>query len=430
MNFITSQFSRNDRAWLPAIALYGSLYLLLFLLLPDSYHKGDMGHWQRWMVHMLEHGIGKVYEYGPGWRVNYPPLYLYCLYAFGWLQGSAEAVVSNMSYVRGIALAFDFLGAFAIWHLVKDYRQALYLPLFLLLNIAYLYNSVFWGQCDSIPTALLAWALVFALRAQIILAMLTFLLAMNAKLVVLVIAPVLALLLWPVIYHKPKQFASGLSLCVLVQLLLILPFLFAGQLANFWEHTFGSIDQYTNISLKAYNLWYLLLGPAARWTHSPEIIYGLSYKSWSYLLFFPLAFLALLPLLFQSWQLVKKRLTPDADMVELGFLSSLLCVLLMFFFAVHMHERYSHASMLLAFLYACTSGRFVIFLICCLAYLLNLESSLQAFNYPNYKVLIFDYRFIAGLFALAILLAFWQLRRHPSAKMLRQNFGRWANKKA
>ena len=81
------------------------------------------------------------------------------------------------------------------------------------------------------------------------------------------------------------------------------------------------------------------------------------------------------------------------------------------FFNTQMHERYWHASLLFLASYAFLSRNYWPFALVSVAYFLNLEATLHFLDLHNYKVLIFNSRFVAGIFALAIVLAFSSLYR-------------------
>ncbi len=92
------------------------LFVLCIIVLPQAYFWSDMLSWRWWGIYMLEHGFANVYR-DP--NINYHPVFLYFLYLFSVIQGSAEAIEHNIHYVKLIPLVFDFAVVYAFWLLYK-----------------------------------------------------------------------------------------------------------------------------------------------------------------------------------------------------------------------------------------------------------------------------------------------------------------------
>ena len=73
-----------------------------------------------------------------------------------------------------------------------------------------------------------------------------------------------------------------------------------------------------------------------------------------------------------------------------------------------MHERYSHPIIICSFMYGLVSRKYDLYILSSLAYFLNLEKVMRFFNL-QYQTLIFEPRFIATLFAIIIVIAFYRL---------------------
>ena len=85
--------------------------------------------------------------------------------------------------------------------------------------------------------------------------------------------------------------------------------------------------------------------------------------------------------------------------------------LLFAFFNTQMHERYWHAAVLFLAAYGFLRRDYWPYVLVSVAYFLNLEGVLRFLQLKKYSVLIFDPRFVAGLFALAIVLGLIKLYR-------------------
>src|SRR4051812_44385671 len=116
--------------------------------IPVKGFDGDC--WRNWTIHLYKYGLGLAYHSG----TDYPPFYLYVLFIFGKIAGSEQAIISYLTCLKSVTLAFDFLG---LWYVYKWIDRKIDFTLLLvisMLNIGYSYNSVIWGQVDGIFTAL------------------------------------------------------------------------------------------------------------------------------------------------------------------------------------------------------------------------------------------------------------------------------------
>lgn len=125
-------------------ALYGLLFLLMFVLAARVGYEGDIACWQQWATYIFEHGLGNTYQ---DLSNNYPPLYQYFLFALGKLAGSVEKLVYYTYYIKLFILPFDFAGALlAAWLFAPGSRNQRFISSLLLLgNVAFVYNTVVWA---------------------------------------------------------------------------------------------------------------------------------------------------------------------------------------------------------------------------------------------------------------------------------------------
>jgi len=402
----------NAKLFLGFLILF---YFFLLFLLPDTYHLGDMAHWRRWSTYMLENGLESIYEYGPEWKANYPPLFLYFLAGFASIQGSVENIAENIEWVRTIPLFFDLLAIYVLYRWIGEDKSGSTLPFcFLSFNIAYLYNSAVWGQVDTIPLFFVLCAFILGSKQKTLGSILCYLLALNTKLQAIIFLPLIGLLLLPAVWREKRHLFKYLGIALVLQLFLLLPFIYSGTMGLFAQLVLNPVDHYTNVSLQAYNFWYLLLGKAALWTHDPTLFAGMSYKGWGRLLFFISSFIVLLPIFIKSLIAVFSKDKNSSIKLDLFILSALLIALTFFFFNTQMHERYAHPVILLSFIYGVLRKNYLLHILCSAAYFLNMEAVLKAFRLNNYKTLIFDSYFIASLYLLVLLIGTYQLYRSHS----------------
>ena len=135
-------------------------------------------------------------------------------------------------------------------------------------------------------------------------------------------------------------------------------------------------------------------------------------------MFFAASALALLPLLLLTVRNLRRQRTAPAvaaaysqDDFAQVLLSIGLIPLLFAFFNTQMHERYWHAAVLFLAAYGFLRRDYMLYIIVSVAYFLNLESVLRYLELRKYSVLVFEPRFVASLFALAIVVGLVKLYR-------------------
>jgi Gpi18-like mannosyltransferase len=114
--------------------------------------------------------------------------------AFGKFQGSLEKIDENMIYLKAVVLLFDFAGIYLVVNFFRKNNIPIWAALLILINIAYLYNTVIWGQVDCIHTNLALAAILAALYRKSVLSFLLLILAINMKLQAIIFVPVLLLI--------------------------------------------------------------------------------------------------------------------------------------------------------------------------------------------------------------------------------------------
>ena len=401
--------------------LFGLLFIGFLLFIPDRGHGGDLGHWERWTGFMVMEGLPHVYDYGivypTTFPCNYPPIILYFFNIFGMVAPDMDFISKESKYFKVIPLIFDFISAGAIFLLIKRAAKNSFLPLLLLLSPAFMYNSYLWGQMDSILTAFIALSLIFALRKNWVLSLIFYIVALNTKMQAVVFLPIVLLAILPLV-NSWKKLGRSVLIIVLIQTLIVLPFLLHGTIGSWYQVMTSLVDQYTNVSLNAFNIWHLFLdGETALYTKDYKPFwFGMTYKNWGLLFFMVFSFFALLPVFLKSLRHFIQRTATDHHFKSLIFLTAFLCTLGFFFFNTQMHERYSHPAMLMAFLYGILRKNYWLYGITSIAYFLNMERTLRFFD-MYYNTFIFVKPFIASIFLLALLIGIWQLyKKYPLSK--------------
>ena len=148
--------------WIQLIIIYSLLFITYLILIPKVGHGWDSTCWKNWMQYGFKNGLENVYDSG----TDYLPLYHYILYGFAKFQGS-EAFIDKYWYLlKSITLLFDFGIAFFIFNLkfkqTSNFDKSLIHSLFYSLNIFILFNTLVWGQVDSILAFFTMFSIYYA----------------------------------------------------------------------------------------------------------------------------------------------------------------------------------------------------------------------------------------------------------------------------
>jgi Gpi18-like mannosyltransferase len=326
---------------------------------------------------------------------------------------------TDIMHLKHFSLPFHFLTGYFVACLLfekqKDLYQVLFKTIFFVFHIVFIYNSMIWGQVDTISACFMFLAVVYGFWQKPFLALFWTLLAINMKLQAVIIVPIVILLCAPSLSQAKKwpYLVFRIGCLVAAQCLLLMPFILAGNVYEVWRVAVQSVGKFPAVSFNAFNLWELIL-----WEHTDvlsnladdTVVFGMSYKQWGLAFFFTLSAGLLWPIARWSFLNVKKE-TTNPLRLEVVLLASALVCLIFFYVNTQMHERYSHPAFVFLITYGLVSGRFWATIPCSLAYLLNMEAVITYFDLDNYSTLIFDRRFIAVLYTLGMLLLIADYRR-------------------
>ncbi len=389
-------------------------YVCIIVLLPNVKHSGDHEYWSTWSIYSSTHGLGNVYFSD----TDYPPLFQYVLYAFGKIMGSEEAILKNIHLLKIFYLLFDLATCFILLNLLKvkfqDSKKRLFLILFYLLNFGALYNSVLWGQVDSILTCFLFASIYLITKNNVLGALIFYLLAINFKFQAIIFLPIISLLIIPKAIHKIsiQNLAKWIIVPTLVQVIILMPFILNSTVGLMIENSItSSVDRYPYVSLNAFNMWYWFIPGNLAITTDKTLFLSLSYKNWGFLLFFSASFFALLPLLISSLKLLFQK--QQIQLKQILIVSALI-PLIFFFFNTQMHERYTHPALIFAAAYAIIYKKKFVYILLSFAYFLNMF--IVSADLQNRLFSIRSIDFIAAAFFICILLLFKDLYKNFNIK--------------
>ena len=198
------------------------IFMLFVFLLPQSIYLYDKAFWYSWIVRLNEVGLSQIYQFGD---VNYMPLFLYFLAGFGKIFTTPELIWQNIHLLKILVLFFDFSSIYLVVKLFQKLNIQSSRVFFILFNIAFLYNTLFWGQVDGIYVFFVLFSLILILYKRPTWGLLMFLVALNFKLQAVIFAPLVLIMAWPFILKHREIILRTVVFGFLMQILIFLPFL-------------------------------------------------------------------------------------------------------------------------------------------------------------------------------------------------------------
>ncbi len=325
----------------------------------------DVGDYQAWAGQIST--VGPAQTYQSGFFLDYPPGYLYALWVVGFI---AHVIGASGDFYRVIiespAIVADFALALLMYAFVRRGSRpamAFVAMLMVALNPALLFDTVVWGQSDSVMTFVTLLSIVAILGRQYEIAWGLAAIAVLVKPQGLMILPVLGV--WTMLEADfATWIRSGVAL-IAVAIIGIAPF----QIGHQWNWIIklytSTAAYYHETSVNAFNLMALIGG--LRQGDSGTFA-GVSY--------FALGMSLLAPLYgFIAWILWRGR-TPT----RLLF-ASFIAIFGFFMVAPRMHERYLYPSIVLAVPLALEAPEMLaVFVVVSITGLINLAYILHTLN--------------------------------------------------
>jgi Gpi18-like mannosyltransferase len=327
-----------DRNFAIALALVLIIFAAKLAALPFfPGYPDDVHAWERWSATMAWHGPHAIYD--APWAADYPPAYLYVL----WLAGTtARSLVTTVEGLRLFVetpplvadLVLGLLVFAAVLHYHRSRRLAFAAMLLFALNPALLYDTVVWGQADSVLVLPVVLAALLLIESQFVLGWAIAGLAALVKPQALLVLPVFAL--WTMLRSERRIWYYCVAAFLVTALVGFAPFLSGHP----WYWPFSvysfSASRYRVASMNAFNLMAVLGG-----IDRPEFI---SFLGISYLALGTGLLVALyITLAFLLWR------KPSPQMV---LIATFLALLGFFVLAARVHERYLYPALALLTLIA------------------------------------------------------------------------------
>lgn len=316
-----------------ALLILVAIWLVKTAMLPLFPGFGpDIGSYQAWSARIA--GSGPALTYQHGFFIDYPPGYLYALWGAGLIVKLVGASgTSARVIVESPALVADLLLAATIFIYLRTvgYKTGAYLGMLLIaLNPAMLFDSVVWGQSDSVLTLVMLLAVLMLLQEEYELGWGLAAIAVLVKPQALALLPVLGL--WTLLKSDWRTWWRPALAFVAVATVAVAPF----QINHAWNWIFSlyaaTTSYYHETSVNAFNFMALVAG--VRRSDSTPVL-GIPAFAFGMVLLIPLY-------LFVTWLLWKRP--TRRTLLYVSFLT----IFGFFMLAPRMHERYLYPA--LAFL--------------------------------------------------------------------------------
>ena len=333
----------NSRGFYIGLAIALGLHLLL-ISLPIAFWV-DMNLYKAWSIDMVQQGFANFYNYST--NCDYPPAYLYVLWAIGKIYYVFDPEFRHtngllfMALIKIPPVLADIGASFLIAQILKAHitpDKAYKMALLYALNPLIIFVSAVWGQVDGIISFLMLGVFYLAQQNYVIRAGLLIAVTAVIKPQGLFIAPFLFLSQWfrQAWWTWVAIVSAGLALIWVIIFpfyginshSLITPFLLL------YKRFKDTADYYNFASVNAFNFW-----GWANWERDYITFAGISYKV------IGLAFLGLLILWLGAF-LYRQRPLADAlkDSLAVPLIAQSLAVTTLllgcFMLPTRMHERY------------------------------------------------------------------------------------------
>lgn len=324
---------RSNTVCFLALLALGMAIRIPLLAMPG--HPIDMQIFSRWANYADIHPVGAIYSDS---SCDYGPIYPAVLGFVASMYRAAHPSPSRIpdSVLKIPAVMADILAAICVFLVVSHFasvRSGISGAALLLLNPAFIIASAYWGQVDSLHTVLAALSAYCCTRPGIGSVCLTWILfgcSVMFKLQAIVVAPVI--LLGQVRTQSARVVCFGVLLCGAVCLALLIPVLSQGTLSRYLDQVvLTALTRYDSITMKAFNLWWLLPREFLRDTVASDLAVGpLSYQCIG-LVAFCIIYLV---------GLARFVTAPASRLTSTALTTSAIGSLAMFLLATQMHERY------------------------------------------------------------------------------------------
>ncbi|HZP45039.1 MAG TPA: phospholipid carrier-dependent glycosyltransferase [Candidatus Binataceae bacterium] len=294
--------------------------------------KVDVGTYEAWALDIARNGPAAMYR--PGSFLDYPPAYLYPLWAAGAFARWVQPADSTLRVITETpALAADFALAVLIFAVVRrraSLAMASVATAFFALNPTLLFDTVAWGQADSALALVMFLGVAMMLEDEVELSWALAALALLIKPQAIMLMPVLGV--WTLLKSGLSVWIRSALAFLAVAVITVAPF----QINHDWNWLpqlyMTTAQYYHETSVNAFNFMALIGGLRQ---NDGGTLFGVSYFALGMALLAPLYALV-------TWALWRNASQRNLWMV------SFIALFGFFMLAPRMHERYLYAALVFA----------------------------------------------------------------------------------
>ncbi len=334
-----------------------------------TYFNAYDTYWYRQWAFSLPDGLFNVYARAEEISLDYPPLYLFCLYLTGLaykVVGNGCADVMQMFLMKFWPILFDSACVFMIYFAAKKYGEtaALFAAALWACNPSAVYNCSFWGQTDGLMAFLLIAAFYLADSHRPVWSCVVFAVAGLTKYQSLFFTPVLLIYIFK--KYDLKRLLYGIAAAAGTVAGVFLPFMIGARDPwLFFRVYLGGAGTYKYCTFNAYNIYGLFGMNVVR--DDTAIIGGFNFV---HLNFIVIAVIVLAVVFFYL-----RGVRTDIYVGGLFIMQSL------FILGTRMHERYQMVVLPFALLaYVTTRNRHFAWQFCLLTLITLVNQAVILFN--------------------------------------------------
>ncbi len=334
--------------------LFVLAFIIRLIFISQPGFEADTAYWKSWSLAASDKGIVWMVQ---NTNYNYPAGFSYIL----WLMASVYKLFANPDNYRQFwnpnnylfllisklpSIFSDLAIGGGIYYLLrrpkllglpeKLSRLALPLATVYLFHPVAIYDGAWWGQVDSFGLVFILFAILALVKRRPILASIIITLGFLLKLQTIVLLPLFFLYVW--LAFSWKDMAKGLVAAALTYAIITLPFIIAGNLSRTFYLVYQNADWFPLLSLRAYNLWWLVSKGAGMATSDKILTLGITSAKTLGLILFSTTYLLSVGLICVDQK--PKNL----------ILAFVFACFSFYFFPTQSHERYIFPALMLSIL--------------------------------------------------------------------------------
>ena len=307
-------------------------FLLRLYFIPSPGYERDVQLFKIWGQTAAQNGVHNIYD--KTW-CDYPPAYIYILKTVSSFYSLFHPDFKEHTYLYALlmklpAIFSDLFISCLIFFMMRNglsFRSRIIFMSAFAFNPVIIFDSVYWGQIDSVTTLVTLLSILALIRNRYYLSWALIALAILIKSQMIILLPVVILITWK--RCGSKALIGGFAAFWASFLFILSPFFYFHQVDKVINVFASSVGRYPNVSMNAFNFWWLIsMGKGANFWDGQRFLNLFALKTIGSL--FLLTFMVLL----------LKYLFDNEKSNKAVFFSCALALFSFFMLPTEMHERY------------------------------------------------------------------------------------------